>query len=116
MDLLDRIHQEKVVPPLHLDILLLAAVMVVFTTRTAHLVILVDLVVVVLLETVEELLDLEEQVQETLVEQMDLFRPIMDGATTVVKLTPVTLVVMVAAVVVPVVMAATMPRVLLEQV
>jgi hypothetical protein len=68
MDLLDRIHQEKVVPPLHLDILLLAVVMVVFTTRLVCMETLVDLVVVEHQEMVEELLEMEAQLQEPLVD------------------------------------------------
>ena len=49
-----------------------------------------------------ELLDLEEQVQETLVDLVDLLHPIMDGAMMVEVLMHLTLVDMVVAVAVPV--------------
>tara|TARA_R100000458_G_C8022328_1_gene81507 strand:+ start:68 stop:322 length:255 start_codon:yes stop_codon:yes gene_type:complete len=66
--LLVLIQMAKVVPPLHLDILLLAVVMVVFTTSLVCMETLVDLVVVEHQEMVEELLEMEAQLQEPLVD------------------------------------------------
>ena len=66
--LLVLIQMPKVVPPLHLDILLLVVVMVVYTTRMVCMATLVDLVVVEHQEMVEELLVMQDQLQEPLVD------------------------------------------------
>jgi hypothetical protein len=60
--LLVLIQMPKVVTPLHLDILLLAVVMAVFTTRMVCMATLVDLVVLEHQEMVEELLVMLELV------------------------------------------------------